>query len=619
MHGAVRVNRRHTGCGRAARGRPVRAAALLSVALALLSVTTAPPAADALVHIDFEQKYFVHPGQEVWDFCLVRDAGLYHIFYIAIPESLPNSNCKALGHATSPDLVHWQILPPAVPTGQGWWDNDSVWAPDVVWDETQSRWVMMFTGVDSLKVQRACMAYSPDLSTWTKSPANPVFQPDTLAYFWTPTYRWSSFRDPFLFFADGLWNMLSTAGLRVNGYPGTRYGILHRSTSTDFVNWTDAGPFFTHDGSISWHDLESSQFIERGGWYHLFFTEQDVQGVSHIVSDSLGGWHMADRQVIDYGNAAEINQFDAGIDIFSRYAIGQHPKTGAVFRVVRFDTLHWGGGGQTPIIYRPHPLDRDWVFRSGTATLGNPTFGDNPVERGEPSCGLVGNGWFGSQEYYQGPLSGRGSPGTRLGDSATGQLDSYPFFIEGDFIKLLVGGGHYPQTCYVALMDAGADTILVSETGDGVDLMTQRIWNVRPYRGRLAYLRILDNEAGPLGHINVDEIHEVVDSVTAVPPSPGSAPPVPPLILRGARPNPFNPATEVGFSLARPGRVCLTITDARGRLVWRTEQIPMLAGPHAIAWRGLDATGRAAASGLYLYSLSLDGTPRATGKLSLVR
>ncbi|MHB8078127.1 MAG: FlgD immunoglobulin-like domain containing protein [Candidatus Krumholzibacteriia bacterium] len=596
------------------RGLPGRVSALLLCAL--LGGHAAP--ANALLRIDFEQKFFIHPGQQVWDFCVVRSDSLYHIFYIAYPESIPGAHCYALGHATSPDLAHWTIQPWAVPAGPDWWDADNVWAPDVVWDADRGRWTLYYTGVDSLKIQRLCAAHSPDLGTWTKDPANPLFEPDSLRYYWSPTAAWSSFRDPFVFFRDGVWNLLSTAGLRVGGYPGTKNGIIHRLTSPDLGTWEDQGPFFRHDGVLAWHDMESTQYLERGGWHHLFFTEQDISGVSHIASDSLGGWTTADTRVIDYGNAAEIDQFDPGIDVFSRYVVGQHRLTGALFYVVRFDTLNWLDGGLTPSIYKPHPLDSDWASRTGGATLGQPTFGDNPVERGEPSAGPVGNGWFGSQEYYQGPLSGRGAPGSRLGDTAVGECVSRPFSVTGDFIRLLVGGGNYPATCYVALMDADADTVLLRETGTGVDLMTPRQWNVRPYRGRRCCVKIVDAETGPFGHINVDEIEEIVDGVTAVTP-PGGPAAAPPLQLRGAHPNPFNPAVEVAFTLGRRGQVQLIIHDPRGRLVWRSPAESRAVGPQTISWRGSDLDGRPAAAGAYLYSVLLDGRTAAGGKFSLVK
>lgn len=592
-----------------------------AIAFAALALGLAGPGtARALLRIDFEQAIFASPGLAVWDFCVLREDGLYHIFYHAMPEGLPpgQHTVTAIYHATSPDLVHWDQCPPAIERGPEIWEGRALWAPDVVWDAPRGQWRMFYTAADSLWVQRPCAAWSNDLYTWTKAPANPLFLPDTLQYYWSPTTEWSSFRDPFLFFADGVWQMLSTAGLRVGGYPGTRRGIVHRSVSTDLETWTDAGPFWTHDGmTLAWHDLESSQYLVRGGWHHLFVTEQDVAGVSHMVADTAGAWTIASRTRIDYGYAAEIDEFDPGVDIFSRYIVSQHLDTGNLFYVVRFDTLRWLDGGRVPQVWKPHPLDRDFAYRTGLATYGQPTWGDNPVERGEPSSGLVGHGWYGSQEYYQGPGSGRGSPGLQMGDAVTGSCDSRPFLIEGDFIKLRVGGGNYPETCYVALIDADADTILARETGTGVDFMTERIWNVRPWQGRSACIRIVDEEVGPFGHINVDEIEEIIDPVTDAGRDRGG--PDTGLTLQEASPNPFNATTAIRFTLHEPGLVETVVYNTRGRVVLRLPPRQFDAGEHAISWRGQDERGHPVSSGVYIYRLRVAAGAWAIGRLTLVK
>ncbi len=62
-----------------------------------------------------------------------------------------------------------------------------------------------------------------------------------------------------------------------------------------------------------------------------------------------------------------------------------------------------------------------------------------------------------------------------VGDGATiSSMKTYPFTITGDRMTLLVGGGNFPETIYVALMDALADTIIYKETGSGQELMTPR-------------------------------------------------------------------------------------------------------------------------------------------------
>ena len=80
---------------------------LLCLSLALTLVTACPAA--ALVRFDFEQKYFRHPGRQVWDFSITRPDSLYHIFYHSILETTPSATqADTIWHAVSPDLLHWQ-------------------------------------------------------------------------------------------------------------------------------------------------------------------------------------------------------------------------------------------------------------------------------------------------------------------------------------------------------------------------------------------------------------------------------------------------------------------------------------------------------------------------------
>ncbi len=584
----------------------------LFLALALAFCSASAP---ALVKFDFEQKYYIHPGRQVWDFCVVRPDSVYHIFYHSIHESTPSAvYADTIWHAKSEDLMHWSDPIPILTSGPGWWDSEAMWAPDVVWDNREHRWTMAYTGVDSLAVQRACLAHSPDLATWSKEITNPVFQPDSTIYYWSPTMMWSPFRDPFLFYKYRMWNMLTTASFRIGTYPGTPLGIIHIAQSPDMVHWTEGGIFWSNNGANPQHVLESPQFHERNGWFHLYFAEYDVYGVSHVSSQVLGTWDMSDRHIIDWGGAPEVNEFDPGIDIFSRIAAYQHNQTGIISYVVRFDTLTYIAGGAIPDVLQPHPLDADWVEHVGISALGNPTFGDNTAERGEDPCGLVGNGWFGSREYYQGPLSGRGSPGTTLGDTATGQLKSYTFRVSGTYLDFLVGGGHYPETCYIALVRAANDSILMSATGHGGETMIGRRWDIRPFQGMEVYIAIVDNEQGNMGHINIDEIREVIDTPASVSPSADVM-----LSRHGANPNPTNPATVIQFELVRPAQVIVHVHDVRGRIVWQSPEASLPTGPHSVTWQGRDKQDRQVPAGIYLYSIRVNGQVAGSGKIAVVR
>jgi len=72
-------------------------------------------------------------------------------------------------------------------------------------------------------------------------------------------------------------------------------------------------------------------------------------------------------------------------------------------------------------------------------------------------------------------------------------------------------------------------------------------------------------------------------------------------------PNPFNPSTQVKFSLDRAGAASLRVYDARGHLVRSLVNEHLAAGPHSITWNGADDGGRPVASGVYFYRLEANG------------
>lgn len=590
-------------------GRPALRAELLVASLLLL---LAPTDSLALLRLDFEQTYYVHPGRQVWDFCLIRPDSVYHIFYHGILETTPHATrADTIWHATSPDLRHWNAPTVALTVAGTTWEASAIWAPDVVRDEANQRWAMAYTACDAQVNQRVALAVSDDLENWTRVPENPVVQPDSTVYKWLPTQWWSNFRDPFLYRQDDQWHMLVTA----LQWLGTDTGVLWHGVSDDLIDWTDAGILFANDGTDPWRVPESPQYVVRGSTHHLLFGEYDTVGISLVSGPSPAEWTMAQRVFIDYGYAPEIKQFDPDIDLFARLAPYLHPQTQLLSYAVRIDTLQVTDGGATLTVAKPHPLGAQWASWTGTSTLANPTFGDNPAFRGQTPAGTIGNSYFGSSEYYQGPLSGRGSPGTQLGDAATGSLTSHPFVITGDVMQLRVGGGDYPETCYVALVRSSDEAILYRETGGDEETMTLREWDLRPYRGDVATVRIVDAATGSFGHINVDEIVEVMDENSASPVPIGRTV----LGRHSAYPNPFNPRTAVRFELLRDATVTVRVLDVRGREVWSSGARSFGAGEHRLAWNGTDRRGAALPAGTYLYALHVDGAVAGGGKLVLLK
>lgn len=112
--------------------------------------------------------------------------------------------------------------------------------------------------------------------------------------------------------------------------------------------------------------------------------------------------------------------------------------------------------------------------------------------------------------------------------------------------------------------------------------------------------------------------------LTAVEPDPGSGPPPAappaPARLEQNRPNPFHPATVIGYSVpvgARQ-RVAIRVYTVAGRLVRTLVQRADEPGYHEVRWDGRDDHGRPAASGVYLYRAEI-GPAVLTRKMALLR
>ena len=68
-------------------------------------------------------------------------------------------------------------------------------------------------------------------------------------------------------------------------------------------------------------------------------------------------------------------------------------------------------------------------------------------------------------------------------------------------------------------------------------------------------------------------------------------------------PNPFNPATVIGYQLQEAGRVRLAIYNLLGQEVRVLVDEQKEAGSFTATWDGADELGRRVASGVYLYRI----------------
>lgn len=72
-------------------------------------------------------------------------------------------------------------------------------------------------------------------------------------------------------------------------------------------------------------------------------------------------------------------------------------------------------------------------------------------------------------------------------------------------------------------------------------------------------------------------------------------------------PNPFNPSTTIRFQLKEDGQVQIYIYNIRGQLVFKLVDENRHRGTHTVIWEGLDSRNLPAPSGMYVYTMEVNG------------
>jgi len=88
--------------------------------------------------------------------------------------------------------------------------------------------------------------------------------------------------------------------------------------------------------------------------------------------------------------------------------------------------------------------------------------------------------------------------------------------------------------------------------------------------------------------------------------------------LHQNRPNPFNPVTEISFTLPEASDVRVMVYNILGQHVSTLVDGYQEAGEHAVIWNGTDSNGRKVSSGIYLYTIEA-GQYKASRKMVLMK
>ena len=125
---------------------------------------------------------------------------------------------------------------------------------------------------------------------------------------------------------------------------------------------------------------------------------------------------------------------------------------------------------------------------------------------------------------------------------------------------------------------------------------------------------VADLRRGPVGKATTDEAGKF-----ALPLAASTAWVLPQAVALGQNyPNPFNPSTLIPYQLAATSPVRLEVFNVLGqRVATLVDGQQQGAGAYVARWDGTNASGRAAASGVYFYRLTVAGAHQ-TGKMVLL-
>ncbi|MCK4695325.1 MAG: T9SS type A sorting domain-containing protein, partial [Candidatus Cloacimonetes bacterium] len=91
-------------------------------------------------------------------------------------------------------------------------------------------------------------------------------------------------------------------------------------------------------------------------------------------------------------------------------------------------------------------------------------------------------------------------------------------------------------------------------------------------------------------------------------------------------PNPFNPSgaercptTTISFSIPEESKVEIIVYNIKGQQVKEIAKNVFEKGYHTVVWHGDDESGKTACSGVYFYTLNVNGKTEAVKKCLLLK
>ncbi|MCX5336043.1 GH32 C-terminal domain-containing protein [Streptomyces sp. NBC_00140] len=532
--------------GRVSRHARIRMIAAVATVCALSATPLAPQAvaADTSSHSETYRPQFHFTPDKNWmndPNGLVYFKGEYHLFY----QYNPGGNSwgdMSWGHAVSKDLVHWKELPLALSHD----DNEMVFSGSAVVDRdnttgfgTKKNPAMVAIYTSAYKnggKQAQSLAYSTDRGrTWTKYQGNPVIDigskdfRDPKVQWYAPTKSWlmtvsMSAEHKVRFYSSknlkdwklqsefgpagatgGVWECPDLFPLAVDGdkkkikwvlvvniNPG---GIAGGSAAQYFVGDFDGKKFtaddkgtYTPPTGMVMQDFEGSDF---GTW--------TTTGTAFGQAPAAGA--MAGQGTVDgFDGKGLANSFHSGDATTGTLT---SPSFTVDSKYLNFKV----GGGRHPHVDGTVMEQGDPPAGTVLADFEGGTYGDWTTT-GDAFGTAPATGTLNNQQEVSGFL-GDGLVNSYLdGDTTTGTLTSPEFTIDKNYVNFLVGGGNHPAgsdnpTAIELLVDGKA---VRSATGSDGEALNWASWDVKDLAGKKAQIKIVDDNRGGWGHLNVDHI-----------------------------------------------------------------------------------------------------------------
>ncbi|MEU1365134.1 GH32 C-terminal domain-containing protein [Streptomyces sp. NPDC005803] len=523
-----------------------RMIAATATACALSAALLAPQAAasDPRPSTETYRPQFHYTPQKNWmndPNGLVYYQGEYHLFY----QYNPNGDSwgdMSWGHAVSTDLVHWKELPLALSHD----DKEMVFSGSAVVDRNNTTgfgtkdnppMVAIYTSHDkSTGTQAQSIAYSTDRGrTFTKYDGNPVIDIGS-----------KEFRDPKVQWYAPTKSWLMTVSL------STEHKVLFYSSKNlkDWQPLSEFGPAGATGGVWECPDLFPLAVDgdrKKIKWVLVVNINPGGiaggSGAQYFVGDFDGTKFTAeDKGTYTPPAGTVVQDFESpgfGTWTTTGTAFGQGPAAGALdgqgpvsgFEGKGLASSFHGGDGATGTLTSPaftvdspylnfkvaggqHPHQAGTVQERGPVPEGTTladfeggTYG-GWTTTGDAFGTAPATGSHAGQQEVSGFLGGGLANSFLNGDSTTGSLTSPEFTIDQDYVDFLIGGGGHPATqanpTAVELLVDGA--VVRSATGHDGEALNWDSWDVRDLAGKQARIKIVDDNTGGWGHINVDHI-----------------------------------------------------------------------------------------------------------------